>query len=75
MKTGTQVDLRHREKVPRMNRAKLEIEAVGIDFSPCFNDCYVTFYVINDEMELRIIDWEYGANNNPYWDLAWYLFQ
>ncbi|VAW15659.1 hypothetical protein MNBD_ALPHA11-468, partial [hydrothermal vent metagenome] len=32
-------------------------------------------YMMNDNNELRIIDWEYGANNDPYWDLASYFFE
>ena len=59
----------------QMDRAKKAIEAAGIEYCPCFNDCYVSNYMINDQKDLRIIDWEYGANNDRYWDLASYFFE
>jgi thiamine kinase-like enzyme len=58
-----------------MERAEAAITASGMTLVPCFNDCYVTNYMINDNNELRIVDWEYGANNDPYWDLASYFFE
>jgi len=54
----------------RMARAEDALAGSGMALVPCFNDCYVTNYMINDNKELRIVDWEYGANNDPYWDLA-----
>jgi thiamine kinase-like enzyme len=59
----------------QMERAKTAIEAAGMEMVPCFNDCYVTNYMVNDARELKIVDWEYGANNDPYWDLASYYFE
>ncbi len=57
--------------------ARAEAALVGSDMAlvPCFNDCYVTNYMVNDDHDLRIVDWEYGANNDPYWDLASYFFE
>lgn len=63
------------ELMAKMERAEAAIVASGMNAVPCFNDCYVTNYMVNDAKELRIIDWEYGANNDPYWDLASYFFE
>ena len=59
----------------RMEQAEKVLVGSGMAMVPCFNDCYVTNYMINDNKELRIVDWEYGANNDPYWDLASYFFE
>ena len=59
----------------RMERAEAALVSSGMVMVPCFNDCYVTNYMVNDSNELKIVDWEYGANNDPYWDLASYYFE
>lgn len=59
----------------RMEQAEKAIRAAGMRIAPCFNDCYVTNYMVNEDREVRIIDWEYGANNDPYWDIASYFFE
>lgn len=59
----------------RMEQAETALVSSGMVVVPCFNDCYVTNYMVNDNNELRIVDWEYGANNDPYWDLASYFFE
>lgn len=59
----------------RMEQAEAALIRSGMAMVPCFNDCYVTNYMMNDNKELRIVDWEYGANNDPYWDLASYFFE
>jgi len=59
----------------RMEQAEAALDRSGAEMVPCFNDCYVTNYMVNDDKELRIVDWEYGANNDPYWDLASYFFE
>lgn len=56
-------------------RAQAAIEKSGSLSTPCYNDGYVTNYMRNERGEVRIIDWEYGANNDPYWDLATYFFE
>lgn len=56
-------------------RARQAIGHSGILSVPCYNDGYVTNYMRNDGSDVRIIDWEYGANNDPYWDLATYFFE
>lgn len=58
-----------------MEQAEVVLSSSGMAMVPCFNDCYVTNYMVNDKRELRIVDWEYGANNDPYWDLASYFFE
>ncbi len=57
------------------DRARAAIQRCGIVSAPCYNDGYVTNYMRNDQGDVRIIDWEYGANNDPYWDLATYFFE
>ena len=59
----------------RMGAAEAAIAGAGMKLVPCFNDCYVTNYMVNDAGDVRIIDWEYGANNDPFWDLASYFFE
>ncbi|MEZ5824925.1 MAG: choline kinase family protein [Geminicoccaceae bacterium] len=56
-------------------RVREAVERSGIHLAPCYNDGYVTNYMRNARGEVRIIDWEYGANNDPYWDLATYFFE
>ena len=59
----------------QMQEAEAAITGAGMQLVPCFNDCYVTNYMRNDAGDVRIIDWEYGANNDPFWDLASYFFE
>ncbi len=59
----------------RMERAEIALAGAEMALVPCFNDCYVTNYMVNDNNDVRIIDWEYGANNDPWWDLASYFFE
>ncbi|WP_226629620.1 choline/ethanolamine kinase family protein [Alloyangia pacifica] len=56
-------------------RAKAAIEASGITLAGCYNDAYISNYMRNDDAEIRIIDWEYAANNDPYWDVAMFSFE
>jgi thiamine kinase-like enzyme len=51
-------------------RAEQAVNAAGMDLCMCFNDAYVTNYMIDANRNVRIIDWEYASNNDPYWDLA-----
>ena len=38
---------------------------------PCHNDSYSPNFMIRDSDEsIRIVDWEYAANNDPTWDLT-----
>ena len=57
------------------DRARAAVTASGELSAPCYNDGYVTNYMKNAAGEIRIIDWEYGANNDPFWDLATYFFE
>jgi len=56
-------------------RAEAAIAAAGMDQCACFNDGYVFNYMVNDRLEVKIIDWEYAANNDPYWDLAMFSWE
>jgi thiamine kinase-like enzyme len=51
-------------------RVRHAIEATGFDLSACYNDGYVTNYMVDAHKNIKIIDWEYAANNDPVWDLA-----
>lgn len=51
-------------------RAEAAINAAGVDLSMCFNDAYVTNYMVDSKKNIKIIDLEYATNNDPYWDLA-----
>lgn len=56
-------------------RAERAVRAAGMDLVACFNDGYVSNYMFNDSMEVKIIDWEYAANNDPYWDLTMFSWE
>ncbi|MBT9385292.1 phosphotransferase [Pseudooceanicola sp. CBS1P-1] len=56
-------------------RAKAAIEASGVSLAGCYNDAYISNYMRNDAGEIRIIDWEYAAANDPYWDVAMFSFE
>lgn len=50
--------------------AEAAIRASGIDLCGCYNDGHITNYMIASRGEVRIIDWEYAAENDPYWDIS-----
>ncbi|MGY4309386.1 thiamine kinase-like enzyme [Bradyrhizobium sp. USDA 4369] len=52
------------------DRAERAISAAGMDLCMCFNDAYVTNYMVDAGRRVKIIDWEYASNNDPYWDLS-----
>jgi thiamine kinase-like enzyme len=56
-------------------KAKRAVEAAGMDIVACYNDGYISNYMVNDRSEVKIIDWEYAANNDPYWDIAMFCFE
>jgi len=51
-------------------RAERAVTAAGMRLCACYNDGYVTNYMVDEGKNVRIIDWEYATNNDPYWDLA-----
>ncbi|MGE6699489.1 phosphotransferase [Hyphomonas sp. NPDC076900] len=41
------------------------------EMRPCHNDSYAPNFMIRDaDQSIRIVDWEYAANNDPTWDLT-----
>lgn len=56
-------------------RARDAILAAGMETCACFNDGYVYNYMVNDELDVKIIDWEYASGNDPYWDIAMFSFE
>lgn len=56
-------------------RVQQAVEAAGMDIVACYNDGYISNYMVNDSSEVKIIDWEYAANNDPYWDIAMFCFE
>lgn len=56
-------------------RVERAVTASGIDLCACYNDGYISNYMVNDALEAKIIDWEYAANNDPYWDVAMFCFE
>ncbi|MFT4115352.1 phosphotransferase [Bradyrhizobium sp.] len=51
-------------------RVEEAVTAAGMDYCMCFNDAYVTNYMVDAQRNVKIIDWEYASNNDPYWDLG-----
>lgn len=56
-------------------RAKAAIEAAGITLTGCYNDAYISNFMRNEAADIKLIDWEYAANNDPYWDVAMFAFE
>jgi thiamine kinase-like enzyme len=52
------------------DRAKAAIARANPAVAVCHNDSYAANFMINDAGDVRVIDWEYAANNDPAWDLA-----
>jgi thiamine kinase-like enzyme len=73
----------HRARLPRdldqllwqCGRAQHAVTAVGMSLCACFNDAYVTNYMVDAGRKVKIIDWEYASNNDPYWDLAMFSLE
>jgi thiamine kinase-like enzyme len=56
-------------------RSRQAVSAAGMTLAACFNDAYVTNYMVDANRDVKIIDWEYASNNDPYWDLAMFSFE
>lgn len=54
----------------QVDRARQAVTAAGMPLCACFNDAYITNYMVDAERRVKIIDWEYASNNDPHWDLA-----
>lgn len=59
----------------QVSRARAAVNAAGMDISACFNDGYVYNYMVDDNLNVKVIDWEYASNNDPYWDLAMFSYE
>lgn len=59
----------------KCHKAQAAIEASGMDLCGCYNDSYISNYMRNDAGEIKIIDWEYAANNDPYWDVGMFCIE
>lgn len=55
-------------------RARAAIMASGIDLGACHNDSHVGNFMMDSENNVRIIDWEYASNSDPYCDVAMIAF-
>ena len=43
------------------------------ELTPCFNDPYITNFLRNDDaQDMKLVDYEYAANNDPCYDLGVY---
>lgn len=51
------------------------VAAAGMDLRFCFNDSYIANYMVDDRRTVRIVDWEFAGNNDPYWDLAMFALE
>jgi len=63
------------EMMWQRGRAERAVRASGMDLVACFNDGYVSNYMFDDRLDVKIIDWEYAANNDPYWDLTMFSWE
>ena len=61
----------HRRMEYLLNVFEEAINNWGIDLKPCHMDFWTNNMMVNDETgEIKIIDWEYAAMSDPYFDLA-----
>lgn len=51
------------------------VSAAGMDLRFCFNDSFIANYMVDDRRTVRIVDWEFAGNNDPYWDLAMFALE
>lgn len=51
------------------------VAAAGMDLRFCFNDSFIANYMVDDRRTVRIVDWEFAGNNDPYWDLAMFALE
>lgn len=51
------------------------LRASGIDLTMCYNDGHISNYLLNDAGDLKVIDWEYAANNCRYWDIGLFALE
>jgi thiamine kinase-like enzyme len=72
---GAELPRDFEEMLWQRRRAEQAIRASGMDLVACFNDGYVSNYMYNDDLAVKIIDWEYAANNDPYWDLTMFSWE
>lgn len=56
-------------------RVERAVRAAGMTTCCCFNDGYAANYMVDAAGDVRIIDWEYASNNDPYWDLAAFSYE
>lgn len=59
----------------QVERAEAAVRASGIEMTACYNDGYISNYMIDDALNVKMIDWEYAANNDRYWDIAMFAFE
>lgn len=45
------------------------------NFVPCHNDTVPENFVVDDNEEAYLIDWEYSGMNDPSWDIAAYILE
>ncbi|WP_164673258.1 phosphotransferase family protein, partial [Pseudomonas viridiflava] len=52
------------------DRAKAALQASGIDLAPCVNDTLDGNFMLNDQQQVRLVDFEYASNNDRHYELA-----
>tara|TARA_R110000751_G_scaffold137698_2_gene241158 strand:+ start:289 stop:1227 length:939 start_codon:yes stop_codon:yes gene_type:complete len=50
--------------------AKSALMASGIDVAPCLNDNLAGNFMLNDQKDIILVDFEYASNNDPHYELA-----
>ena len=72
LKRGFRLPPRYREFEPQVGRIEAALAASPVPTVPCNNDLLAGNF-IDTGAELRLIDYEYGGNNDPYFELgnAW----
>lgn len=51
-------------------RVEESVAKIAPALVPSHNDSYAANFMIGPDGDIKIIDWEYAANNDPAWDLA-----
>ena len=61
----------HKKMLWLLDSCEEALENAGIEYKPCHKDFWTNNMMYNEETgDLKIIDWEYAAMGDPFWDLA-----
>ncbi|MBS0350273.1 MAG: phosphotransferase [Proteobacteria bacterium] len=57
----------------QIQQFKQELAPMTIETCPCHNDPIPANFILDNQDQMFLIDWEYAGNNDPLWDLATFI--